>query len=475
MASAPTVQAGSSASFHILSVVFFLLCLGIAGTAGYAKFRLDDVSQDSSVPSSKNIASLAISKLGYGGFVDSARLYMSRMDRAALVKMRQSYEEARDAAGKLSQTASSTQRREIDSIMAIYNDILVRAETSGDAFNSGLTPADLILAANAASALEARIQTLSPKQEQARKVDAATWTMVLTLSAMAGAFIGLTLLLWKIGQRSTNGAALADSSGKANLDDNKEYLNRLDEVAPRLQGSAQNIMQAAHLADVQIAHALSHILKMERDLREATETNNATMERLAGNAENAANRAASLYVKMQANGDKFEAAAGDMRVLVGQTYAHFQEKAETNRVLLDQITALCRLLEGRNSRVSDEEVKQMIVLHVDEALGRVQEVLNLNTEQSENRHAELVRLLAWQQEAIEMRLATLEKNMSELGSPLVDNEANEQIEAKKNDIMNSMIKAIAQLNEHVGVLYGEVEKMEARSNVSQPRAMGDVW
>lgn len=242
---------------------FLFLCIAMTCAAGYIKLQLDKAELELATPQKTTIEEAlyekTIMKLGYGGFLGSAQTYMSKLKKSDLTIMRGQYNTARKAALKAANKAPTSVKNDIKGALSVYNNILVRAETGGDALSSGITQSDLVMATNAMTTLNARLQILQAQSRSVAQGQFKQWSLALMLLAWAAVLIATSLTFWAFSaqdkQLKAPLKALAQSvSNIAKVDMNKPVwgLERDDEIGDLAREIDMARRYFAHVPDISV-------------------------------------------------------------------------------------------------------------------------------------------------------------------------------------------------------------------------------
>lgn len=193
---ADSASNGASRS-SILTTGVIILCLSLIIGAGFVKTRLDAAQSmlaapDQAFTQEQDVYARTIGTLGYGGFLGSAQLYVSKQDHTALNDMRMSLKTASDYILRATDKSSSADRKDVRGILDLYANLLSRAEGADGA----LTTADLSLAANALNVLDARLQSAAAQNRLSAQDAHKMWSLFLTLLAIGGFVLAASLALW---------------------------------------------------------------------------------------------------------------------------------------------------------------------------------------------------------------------------------------------------------------------------------------
>ncbi|MGE0108757.1 MAG: hypothetical protein AB7S81_03185 [Bdellovibrionales bacterium] len=191
----PSFRAGFFLTF------FLLLCIGMTCAAGYIKMKLDQAELELAAPQKtttieEKLYEKTVMQLGYGGFLGSAQAYMAKLKKDDLATMRKQYETARNAAMQAAKMAPTSVKNDIEGILSVYRNILVRAETGGDALSSGITQSDLVIATDAMATLNARLQTLQAQSRMTAHAAFKKWSLALMFLTWGAVLVATSLTFW---------------------------------------------------------------------------------------------------------------------------------------------------------------------------------------------------------------------------------------------------------------------------------------
>jgi len=455
-------------------LIVFAVCFGLTGTALYAKKRIDAAlaSHQEASAGTNLLDTTPVARSGFWNFLDSTRLYMHKMDRGSLEAMRRTYEETRDTARQAGQSAPQGIRHDIDAILNVYNDVLVRAETNGDATTSGLSSTDLVLMSNAAEALEERVRFLTPSAKQGPvAAPADRWSLALTFVAWASAMIAVL--------------ATFAASSKSRAPD--QGVGTLAQILPPLQ--QEHLSTAPRTADFtehQMVQAMALVLRSEQALREAAEQNTQTaamfarqrelaaerltavlnserrpageetadrdpmaLERLASDVGFVKERLATLLDLAYANNSRLGETIGNVHGSVNRIQTQLQQQALMTETRLDEMHRAVQstlssggvLERGGAGRGGSDQMRTILdAIHTLNAQASRQE---------ENRYEKLAGIILRQKEEIETAINALNRRLAHAAPLITRNDQSSQIEEKQNLILGEVIKTLEALNDRV--------------------------
>ncbi len=454
MTATPKTDARSFLTSSFFPFSLLILCIGLAAFAGYAKIKLDmanvvvpvQMTHSQTVPVS-NTEVEAVAKLGYGGFLDAARQYMTRLDRAALVQMRQSFESARDAIQTQIKDAPASLRRDVDSALSVYSDILIRAETNGDALNSGLTQADLILASDAMKALTERVRTgvaagMPSKVETVKPNTAGDkWALALGLAACASAALAVLMALWFVGVR----LRVSETSHKGLL------LTPQDMEA--LQWAASQAATPRVLASIQ---------KVEQRVQDIAVQNDQALYGVLCNAEAMSRRidevlARSSQTQTVTVPSHSSAALQDMIGLMVQVQDQIKSHMRAIERRLDDVdrlslapapTPATMIAASGGSEIS----RTMLVDQTRTVIDTIHDQTRQAIAREENRYDQLVRFFTRQKDSLDVRLANMDDKLDVVGERVSGRAQQIKIEETQNTILQEVVDTISKLNRRIAAL-----------------------
>jgi len=173
------------------------LCLLMIGVAGFLKYQLDRAQTQLATPSltsgDQDLADRLRRNLGYSGFLGSAQIFIGSRDPAALADMKTQLQFAKDAIEHLPEKTATETRRDLQAIIAAFENVLNKAEHATNDPATALTVTDLLPLYTALPLIDARIDSAVSSNRLAAQANTQFWSMLLTMVAWASLIIAAAM------------------------------------------------------------------------------------------------------------------------------------------------------------------------------------------------------------------------------------------------------------------------------------------
>lgn len=351
-------------------------CILLCAAPFYLKYKLDKAEAMLAAPASVYLAGNEVydktaRSLGYGGFLGAAQIYAISHDPEALSDMEQNYKAAQIAVDKLSETAPTAARQEIQAILKIFSKILEKARNAADVSEGILTENDLAAAAMSLPFLSQRVETALETGKLAAQAQYRYWA---ALMAFFAAFMALcaALLLARSFVAKKNGAqpamaALAKSVANLTKGDmetpiwGRERSDEIGELARSIDLARHFFTQVPDIAMLTEAGPLR--LKFEGEQKTLFKL---FMDNLSDDYEKARTEIAGLTRTITTQQDLLTALSVRLNSAVNHLQQHGGQSVETLQKLTNSLTTCANDMLEKQQRTA-EHVEQLVPYMQDRA------------------------------------------------------------------------------------------------------------
>ncbi len=370
-----------------------LLCGGLTGTAGYAKYRLDRAeavlaAPDSALGGEKDSFGALRHALGYGGFLGAAQRYALTHDSSGIPDMKGWIRAADDLVAHLpdstSEISSADTHAELAALVASFDAALQKIEKPVGPDEDDFSAADLAPLYAALPVLDARVTGSNAQTRLTAQTEVRLWALILAGTSWASLLLALSCALTALflvrDRRAAPLQALAQSIRHMVRGDMRAAIwgiERQDTIGEVARAVDMARYHFSHLPDVSLLSDQGPVrLRFEGETRSLFE---AMMKNFSRDSDSLRGQATQLAEDMHRHKDALASLSVQVEGALSAWLRHGQGSDQQLRAMTQEMTGTVDKLKNAHAHAADQ--LNRLIPHIQERATSMAEITQMTGRQ----------------------------------------------------------------------------------------------